>query len=138
MTFTNAELGVLLIVISAVLLWPLRIMPKVRSILVFAGIILAGLTSGWLIHLAARLTAMLSHLFSSLVGLAFGASVTGIAVIVALVVLLHDWHPRHQARGRTYWLAVACAVAIVTASTGITALNGLPGQVRATVTQAGG
>jgi len=138
MSFTPTEFGVLLIVLSAVMLWPLRILPKVRTVLVFTGILLTGTTSGLVLHLLTRLTGLAGRLFGSLVAVAFGASVTGIAVIVALVFLFHDLHPKHQARGRTYWLAVASAIAITTATTGIAGLNGLPHQVQTTITQAGG
>jgi hypothetical protein len=138
MAFTNAEFGTLLIIISFILLWPLRILPKVRAVMVFVGILLAGITSGLVMHLLARLTALAGHLFGTVIALAFGASVTGIAIIVALIFLVHDLHPKKQARARTYWLAVATSIAIVTATSGIAALNGLPGQVQTAITQAGG
>ena len=136
MNLTPSEWGVVMIVISVVLYWPLGKLPKIRALLVLAGLILAGATNGRLISLAAHITGLLGHVFNTLTTIAFGAAIPGLAVLVAGILLLHDLMPKHAAKGRTYWLAWAVGIAIAAGATGIAGLNQVPGAAQTAISSA--
>jgi MFS family permease len=112
----------------------------IRSIMVFAGILLVGLT-GWLITHLAMLFSWISGWagpwIATLTG--WGTAAVGATLFAVLAYFVfHDWAPRNQAKKRTYWLSIALAIIIVAGAAPIAALNQLPASVQTGVTTTGG
>ncbi|HYK70407.1 MAG TPA: hypothetical protein VEV45_20855 [Streptosporangiaceae bacterium] len=111
-----------------------------RSIAVFTGILLIGLT-GWLITHLALLFAWVSSWAGPWLATLTGWSTAAIAATLFAVLayfVIHDWMPRNQAKKRTYFLSIALAVIIVAGAAPIAALNQLPASVQTGVTTTGG
>lgn len=114
---SQPEWGAILVGLS-IACYLLGRLPTVSSIMVFLGIVLIGL-NGWLItHLAALLgivARVVGPFVAGLLGVGAGA-VAAAAVAVIYFVMLHDWHPKHSAKKRTYhlsWVAAIIAVAFL-------------------------
>lgn len=136
---TQTGIGLILIALSTAAYFK-NGFPKLRSIGIFTGILLLGL-SGWLLHLLARIMVFGGLLTSKLGALLFG--VGGVAVLAAIVAVMvyhvaHGWHPRGSAKKSHFWVAAALAIMIVSTATPFAALNSLPGTVQQGISTSGG
>lgn len=125
---TPIEWGAILVAAS-VTFYFLGIFSTLRSIGVFLGILLLGI-NGHIIALAGHVLLFTQNFLGSVVAWAFGAAIPGILAIVLAIILINDWHPKNRAGKRTFWLAAAMAILIVTGGTGFAALNNLPAGVQ--------
>jgi hypothetical protein len=133
MSLTPTELGALLIALS-ITAYALGRLPKARAVAIFLGVVLLGL-SGHLVSIAAKGITILQSLGGTATAWAFGAAVPGLLVAVGGFILIHDVMPKHSAKRRTFWLALALGVIVAAGASGIPALSNLAPATRTAVTQ---
>lgn len=141
--WTLFGLGVLALGFFILFYW-LSIFVTVRAILAFVGTILVGF-NGYVGSALAWGTTQVVHLADWLLGKTLGPAAIGIGgtlvTIVALVIFVHDLHPKKTATKRTGWAGIALAALLLAGVSGIPALNSIVPAVRngvSTVKQIGG
>lgn len=130
---TPVEWGAILVAASLTFYF-LGIFATIRSVGVFIGIMLLGI-NGHILAIAGHILGFVQNFLGTVVAWAFGAGVPSLLIIVIGIILVNDWHPRNRAGKRTFWLATAAAILIVTGATGIAALNNLPAGVQHGISQ---
>lgn len=128
--------GLILIALS-IAAYVLGRFATLRSIGIFAGILMLGF-SGAVLHFTARLIAYGGALLGVLGEWAFG--VGGGVVVAAIVavmgfIVLHDWSPKNAAKKRTFFVSAILAVMVVAAGTPFAVLNNLPATLQQGITQ---
>src|SRR5262249_52973552 len=103
-----------------------------RSVALFVGIILIGI-SGHVMSWLARVLDVLAGLTSNIVAWAFGVAFPGALAFILLLYLAHAWHPRNKAGRMASIAAVALAVMLTAGIAGLGLLNGVPGATNSTV-----
>lgn len=118
---SDAAWGVILLVGFILFYW-LAIFATLRAIMAFVGTILVS-TGGFVGHALNIAATWAAHLGGSATGWAFGVALPAVAAIIALVIFIHDLHPKNSAGKRTGFAGIALAALIVAGVTGISALN---------------
>ena len=127
---TQAEIGLIIVAVS-ITFYLLGKLKTWSSIGLFIGILMIGI-NGWIISHVAAALAFVSNLTTPFIAGALGVTAGAIgaaAVVVVLVVMIHDWLPRNAAKKRTFWLSGIAAILIASAATPFAALNSLPATV---------
>jgi hypothetical protein len=124
---TVTEAGVLCLLLFALFHWLGRL-PKTRSVLAFLGAVAVG-TAGFVGHIFTSIGAFLTHATGSVTAYLFGASLSVALFVLLAIVLVHDWHPKHGASGRTGWVALAVGVLLAGSVAAIPALAPVVGLV---------
>jgi len=110
MSITATELAGLFILLFGVFYW-LGIFTKARAVLAFLGAVTLG-ASGHFGSLIVSVFTWLANAFGAITAWALGVAVTGGLVVVLIVVLAHDLHPRKPAGKRTGFIALAVGMAV--------------------------
>jgi hypothetical protein len=117
---TVPELGALFLVLFGLFHW-LGILAATRAVLALLGTVAIG-TGGTAGRVLADVSAWLAHAGGAVTAWAFGAAVAGVAFIIALVIFIHDLHPKKGASRRTGWVAILLGISLAGGVAAIPAL----------------
>jgi hypothetical protein len=120
MHLTTPELGALFLVLFGLFYW-LGIFAKLRAVLAFLGAVWIG-SGGVAGRLLADIVIFLQHVGGTVTAWLFGGAITGILFIVAVVIFIHDMHPKKGASKRTGWIALLLGASLATAAVTFPAL----------------
>jgi hypothetical protein len=130
MHLTVPELGALMLVLFAIF-YGLGIFVKLRAVMAFLGAVAVG-SGGTVAHILTRVSTALQQVGGTVTAWLFGAAIPGLLFAAALVIFLHDMHPKKGASKRTGWIALllgaslgAAAVTIPALAPVVTAVNSL-------------
>ena len=127
MHLTTSELGLLFLLLFGVFHF-LGILPTVRAVLVFLGVVIVG-TTGFIGRMLADVGTWAQNAFGSITGWAFGVPLAAGLFIVLAIVFIFDVHPKNKAKKRTGWIGIALGILVVVGVAGIPALAGLRGMI---------
>ena len=128
---TAAQWALLFIALAFTLLF-LRIFQRLRAVLIFAGICLAG---GKAAALLAGFARGVAHLTDDLTGKIFGVTLAGVIVVPVLIILVYDLHPKGGgASRRTFWISAFVACLLVAGVSSFHVLNSVPANIRTGIT----
>ena len=125
-------IGILLLVLFGLFYW-LSVFTTARAVMAFVGTILIGF-SGFAGKVLSWLGTEGAKLADWTLGWAFGhaaATVGGtVLTLAALIIFVHDLHPKKTAGKRTGWAGIALAVLLLAGVSGIPALQQIVPGVR--------
>lgn len=119
MALTVPELGAVFLVFFGLFYW-LGVFVKLRAVMAFLGAV--AVTGGAVGHLLTRAAGALQNADGTVTAWLFGGAIAGLLFLAALVVFLHDMHPKKGAGNRTGWIALLLGASLGAAGAAIPAL----------------
>lgn len=120
MHLSVVELGALFLVLYVLFHW-LGILVTTRAVMALLGTVTLG-TQGFLGRILGDIGAWLERVGTSVTAWAFGVGIAAVPFLIAVVILIHDLHPKKQASKRTGYVAVLVGVSLASAIAVIPAL----------------
>jgi len=127
MNLSVTELAALFLLLYGLLHW-LGIMPGTRAVLALLGTVTLG-TQGFAGRILGDIGAWLSSIGGAVTQWLFGVSISAAVFLIALVILLHDFHPKNSAAKRTGYAAIVVGICLASAIATIPALAPVAGAI---------